>query len=158
MPFPAGWPPTPPSGVRSVRFFQAGTATADFADNAWLIGDTDAEAQVDPTPIVRPGGDIGTSEPRPTEIGRLARPAPPLGGGNVTPTGTPPQGAIVSRRAAGTFQISNDGATNNLEISFDGTTVHGVVFPEETRTYRQRYESGIAVRSAAGTDFRVEAW
>jgi len=39
MAFPASWPPRPPSGRRSIRFFVRGTATALFADSAFLLLD-----------------------------------------------------------------------------------------------------------------------
>lgn len=39
MPFPASWPPRPPSGRRSIRFYVAATATADFEDRAYLLRD-----------------------------------------------------------------------------------------------------------------------
>lgn len=39
MAFPASWPPRPPSGVRSIRFYATDTATADFADRAYLFID-----------------------------------------------------------------------------------------------------------------------
>lgn len=39
MPFPASWPPRPPSGLRSIRFFVEGTATAAFSDRAYMLLD-----------------------------------------------------------------------------------------------------------------------
>ncbi len=39
MPFPASWPPRPPSGRRSIRFYVHGTATALFTDSAFLLLD-----------------------------------------------------------------------------------------------------------------------
>jgi hypothetical protein len=39
MPFPAAWPPRVASGRRSVRFYVTGTATALFADRAFMLLD-----------------------------------------------------------------------------------------------------------------------
>jgi len=44
-----------------------------------------------------------------------------------------------------------------VEISFDGTNVHGYIPAGEVTTYRNRYEGGIAVRGVGAT-FYVEAW
>jgi len=44
----------------------------------------------------------------------------------------------------------------NIEISFDGTNVHGYIPSGEEGTYWDRYEGGIAVRGT-GT-FHIEAW
>ena len=157
MPVPDGWPGTAPSGVRSVRFFEEGTATANFEDNAFLIGDTTAESQTQPTPLPPAGADAGTGEP-PTVIGDTELPAGPTGGANPTPT---PR--VVSSRAAKTFLVFNDGA-NPLEVSFDGadppTVVHDRIetTDPQPRVYRDRYEQAISVRAAGGADFRIVAW
>lgn len=48
--FPVGWPPRPSSGVRSLRFFVSGTATANYFDNAFLFKDANlAQAQIGQT-------------------------------------------------------------------------------------------------------------
>ena len=56
MAFPSeGWPPRPPSGTRSIRFYATGTGTANFSDNAFLFIDgTNANPFV-PLPVVPPG-------------------------------------------------------------------------------------------------------
>jgi hypothetical protein len=46
-------------------------------------------------------------------------------------------------------------AAGALELSFDGTNVHGKV-DTTTVIYRNRFESGIAVRGAGA--FTIEAW
>jgi hypothetical protein len=64
-----------------------------------------------------------------------------------------------------TIHIYNDGA-NDLEFTFTAiddagptnTQVHGVVKSGKDNLYRTRFEAGIAVRSVAGTTFRIEAW
>jgi hypothetical protein len=57
-----------------------------------------------------------------------------------------------------TIRLVNDEAPlgANLEYSFDGTNVHGLLKPEEEFVYRGRAEAGIAVRGSAA--FRCEAW
>jgi hypothetical protein len=66
----------------------------------------------------------------------------------------PPKPAI----RPGTIRVMNLGETNSLYISFDGENDQGFVPAGDTHVYRNRFESGIAVRSAAGTDFAIEAW
>lgn len=39
MPFPLGWPPRLPSGLRTFRFFESGTSTANYGDNAFLFAE-----------------------------------------------------------------------------------------------------------------------
>lgn len=39
MPFPASWPPSTGSGRKSVRIYVDGTATGDWADNAFMFAD-----------------------------------------------------------------------------------------------------------------------
>jgi hypothetical protein len=57
---------------------------------------------------------------------------------------------------AGTIRVINTGG-GDLELSFDGVNVHGLVPSGESHTYRNRFEAGIAVR-AAGVSFVIEAW
>lgn len=45
----------------------------------------------------------------------------------------------------------------DLEISFDGTNVHGKVPSGSSYFYWNRYEGGIAVRGLA-SEFTIEAW
>lgn len=45
----------------------------------------------------------------------------------------------------------------DLQISFDGTNVHGFIPSGSEALYENRYEGGIAVRGAGAT-FHVEAW
>lgn len=161
MPFPtAGWPPRQPrAGARSLRVYISGTATANYSDNAYLFVDIAGANPYSPTPVVMPG----SSTP-------VTLPSQPMGTGaaatDVNHSQTdpalqpPPYHAIWSN----SIRICNDGG-NPLEFSFDatadsgaGATIHGKLLAAESVIYRQRYESGIAIRSALGTTFRVEAW
>lgn len=152
MAFPTGWPPRRPRSTRrSLRFYVTDTATALFDDKAYLfIDDADANPYT-PLPYVAPGSST------PVELG-----SQPLG------TGAAPQDANLSQtdpskqalpKAAvwsGSIRICNDGG-GTLEFSFDGTTVHGKLLANETVIYRDRIESGIAVRGL-GVTYRIEAW
>jgi hypothetical protein len=54
--------------------------------------------------------------------------------------------------------IDNTGA-HDLEFSFDGTNVHGIVLAGASKTYLDRCEAGIAVRGVGGsTTYVIEAW
>lgn len=55
------------------------------------------------------------------------------------------------------YTIQITAVTANVEFSFDGTNVHGIVLAGETKQYQKRHEGGIAVRGAGAT-FYVEAW
>ena len=161
MPFPAGWPPRPASARRSLRFFVEGTATANFDANGYLfINDTGANT-VNPLPYVKPGSTA------PVHLGTLTAGGSPQGSGqNVNdaapfehqdPTNT--QVAVPKAQAwAHSILVRNTGGSNPLEISFDGTNIHGRIPANTTVIYRTRHEAGIALRSSAGTTFEVEAW
>lgn len=97
-----------PSGVKSIRFYRTGTATANFTDNKWAFERVD--------------------------------PADP---------------AIPEQGWSGTIRIRAIGG--DLQISFDGTTVHGFILSGTVSEYYHRHEGGIAVRGA-GVTFHVEAW
>lgn len=161
MAFPAtGWPPRPHrSAVRSLRVFLSGTATANYSDNAYLFVDVPGANPYSPTPVVLPGSSTPVTLPsQPMGTGEAAVDA---NYSQTNPVLQPqPHAAIWS----GTIRISNDGA-NPLEFSFDatsdsgaGATIHGRLLTTESVVYRQRHEAGIALRSAVGTAFRVEAW
>ena len=157
MPFPTGWPPRPSSGSRSIRFFQSGTTTAVFDDNAFLFSQDPGANTYLPTPFVAPGG-----EDTIVAVGTLQVGGSPMGGGqnahDVNTSAPPAQQAVPEAMIwSNTIRVINDGA-NDLEISFDGTLVQGVVQGGETLTYFTRYEAGIAVRGAMATTFRIEAW
>jgi hypothetical protein len=104
--FPAPFP----SNIKSIRFYETGVATANFADNKWPF------QRVDP-----------------------ANPAIPEQGWSHT------------------ILIRADSGGGDLEISFDGTNVHGFCPGGGEVYYQNRYEGGISVRGA-GTTFHVEAW
>jgi hypothetical protein len=55
--------------------------------------------------------------------------------------------------------IVNDGA-GNLQISFDGTTVHGLIQPAEVITFDWRRKKGIYLRGIGGStpNWRLWAW
>lgn len=58
--------------------------------------------------------------------------------------------------------VYNDGTADVL-ISFDGINIHGLVRPGRIKTYSNRLETGIAVRSLddpllVQSYFRIEAW
>ncbi len=55
------------------------------------------------------------------------------------------------------IRIFNDGGSD-LEFTFDGTNVQGVVKAGKFAEYLGRHEAGVAVRGAGGTSFRIEAW
>lgn len=138
MPLPASWPPRAPSGRRSIRFYKTGTLTANFADNAWIFADAANLANpYTPLPKIAPGSNtvvnLGAS-PQGTGQNDADDPAPMIW--------------------ANSLRITVTGG--NLEFSFNGTDVHGLVLSGATGLYRERVESGISVRGT-GT-FYVEAW
>lgn len=146
MAFPQGWPPRPASGVRSIRFFQSGNATANFSDNAYLFIDGVSADTYTKTPVVAPG------DLTPVAFGDLTR-----GGG---PAGGSPNSDPVTKASmwANTIVVYNDSG-NDLDISFDGSNVHDRILAAETpkyHLYRNRHEAGIAVKGAGA--FRIAAW
>jgi hypothetical protein len=146
MAFPAAWPPRPSSGLRSIRFYATGTATANFSDNAFLFIDGAGANTFTPSPAVS------------TSSGATVNPLTPTGTGlspNVANQLTSPVPPMIWSQ---TIRLCNDGA-NALEYSFDGTNVHGKLLTGELALYRNRFEAGIAVRFVGGaTTFRIEAW
>lgn len=152
MAYPEGWPPRPASGARSIRFFVEGTATADFADSAYLFADDPGANTFLPTPYVAPGGE-GTL----AEVGTNLVGGSPMGGGRDVHDASGgvavPHPMIWSHGIA----IFNDGGAD-LEYTFDGTNVAGkVLVTDDPHWYYTRYEAGIAIRGA-GAKFRVIAW
>jgi hypothetical protein len=136
MAFPTeGWPPRASTGVRSIRFYKTGTATANFSDNAYLFAQTTGANPYTPLPVVAPGSLATVDVQNPSGTGR---------------TGSDPIAAIWSQ----SLRITAVGG--DIEYTFDGTNVHGKVLSGQVATYRNRFEAGIAVRGA-GT-FHVEAW
>jgi hypothetical protein len=142
MPFPVrGWPPAPSTGTKSIRVRIAGSGTASFADNAYLFVDVVGANPFTPLPVVQPGSST------PVNLG-------------LPPNGTGDNGSAGSDGPYPAIWCSNlaiEAAGGNLEFSFDGTNIHGIVLAGERRVYNFRYESGIAVRGASAT-FVVEAW
>jgi hypothetical protein len=155
MSFPTGWPPRPASNTRSIRVYIAGTATANFSDSAYLFSQVTGANTIVPTPYVPPGSTA------PVAFGTQLVSGSPQGGGTdprdasvVMPSGlqTDPVPMIWARG----MRICNDGA-GVLQISFDGTNVHGSLHAGEQAHYLDRFEAGICLRGA-GLAFRVEAW
>ena len=127
MAFPATWPPRRPSGTKSLRFYVTDTATA----NPHV-----------PLPNVVAGSSAAV------DVSNEA------GTGLASPSSTGAAGPLA-QIWSGNIRISV--ATADLEFSFDGVTVQGKVLAGESVIYRQRFESGIAVRGA-GAVYRIEAW
>jgi hypothetical protein len=172
MPYPPEWPPSVSSSHHSLRVFIEGTATADFADSAYLFLEPSTQERAgDPpepsavfgrTPNIAPG-----EATKPADFGSVvqggittgvweARNAPVRGRsfvGRPTLTTLPPPAAA---HCTG-LSVFNSAMAGVLEISFGGGAVHGRVQPGERRVYSDRHEGGIAVRGA-GIAFEIEAW
>lgn len=144
MPFPTGWPPRFPSGVRSLRFFVAATATASYADRAYLFADQAGANPYSPLPVVRPGEDVSA----PDYAGPHVVPATPAGTGQ---HGDDPHPMVWSEG----IQVINYGATP-IQFSFNGTNDHGEV-PAGSQITMTRHEAGIAIKGA-GNNFAVYSW
>jgi hypothetical protein len=149
MAFPAAWPPRVSSGVRSIRFYRGGTATANFADNAFMFLDGVGANTITPAPYVPAGSSVQFNAPlAPTGTGG--------GPAGSDPSQAPP--TVSPMLWSGNVRVCNDGS-GDLEFSFDGTNVHGRLKSGEQFQYRNRYEAGIAIRGVSATPlFRVEAW
>ena len=159
MTLPAGWPPRPASGTRSIRFYQKiATTTGNFSDNAYLFAAGTGANPYTPLPYVAPGStapvSIGTP---PIGSGRDAHDSgadPALG----TAEPASPVAMIWSRCI---IIVNNFSGATDLELSFDGTNVHGYVKAGEVREYFDRIEAGIAVRFPGGGGagaVAIEAW
>lgn len=159
MAFPADWPPRPATSQRSIRFFKEGTTSNDYADNAWMFRDIPNANTLTPGPAIVPGSST------PATFGTNDRSGTPMGGGRPDPRFDvlPGEDAASLPKPmlwAQTIQVHNSGA-NPLYLSFDGVNQHGYVPAGQTRTYRNRYEAGIALKSAQvgqATTYYVEAW
>lgn len=141
MAFPKSWPPRFASGRRSIRFFAQGTTSGLYSDNAFMFQEQDGANPYTALPVVVRGDGQA-----------VVQVDSPMGGG--VNYGDPP-----AQIWAQNMTITNDGV-NDLEFSFDGVHLHGVVKAGETRRYRNRYESGIAFRSgtaATGTVHVLDA-
>ena len=160
MAFPTGWPPRTATGLRSIRVYATGTATASFSDNAILFSQVPNANTFEPLPYVPPGGGLMTAQVN------LGTPAAgggfPMGGGQNAndanydprlnpPVAAPPTPMIWSK----TIKITNSGSAI-LYFSFDGVNIHGQVAGNSVFVYWDRYEAGIAFQGS--TAFVVEAW
>jgi hypothetical protein len=147
MAFPSGWPPRPASGRRSIRVYKTGVVTASFDGAAFLFIDDVGANTFLPIPFVAPGSSTVVA------VGTTGIPGSPLGGGEQDKEATKPSIFSCSIR------IVNIGA-GDLEISFDGTNIHGYVKENAEVIYKDRYEAGIALRGVGGATptYRVEAW
>ena len=153
MALPTGWPPRVASGFRSIRVYIAGTTTALFSDHAYLFSQIPNANTFTPLPVVPPGGErVNVVVPlNPWGSGTSATSSDPILNGAAATPNTP---MIWSH----TITIYNTGSAD-IELSFDGTNVHGYVVAGTFQTYSDRMESGIAVRGAGGTGtFKIEAW
>lgn len=153
MPFPTeGWPPRPASGRRSVRIYLSGTTTANFSDNAFLFSQDPGANTFTPTPHVVPGSSETVTN------GDLTRGGSPSGGSR-DPRDASPIPPPVPMIWCNTMRIMNDGAAD-IEFSFDGTIVQGLLKAGEKLEYRERMEAGISIRAPGGTGvaWRLEAW
>ena len=146
MPFPVGWPPRVTTGIRNIRVFQAGTATANFDDSAYLFIDVTGANTFSVLPVVQ-SGDDRSRYPTPAPV---AVPPPPTG------TGESDLGSPKAMIWSSSILIRNTGG-GVLEFSFDGTNVHGSLAASASQVYLGRHEAGIAFRGA-GVGFEVEAW
>ena len=144
MAFPDNWPPPPvPGRGPSLRFFVSETATAAFADTAYIFSQ-----QTGANPLLPLPTPTASDTPDPGELPGSSDEVPQ------NPAGTVPSGGWLY---ATSIRIINDDGAVTLEYSFDGVTVHGTVLPGEEKLYRSRGEAGIAFRGN-GADFRCEAW
>lgn len=158
MAFPTGWPPRPSSGVRSIRFYKTGTATANWSDNAYLFNDLAGANTFLKTPVV-PAGSSGPGVT--AQVGTNAVSGSPSGAGPVVDLPPGETNVEVPMIWSNTIRICNDGG-GTLEYSFAApddasTLVHGKLLANESVVYRNRFEAGIALRGASAV-FRVEAW
>lgn len=161
-----GWPPPSPSNIRSHRIFLQGNVSGLYDDNWYLFADVAGAHTLLPQPPVKPGGDFNAT---PTVFGQFGDddtvptiPSSPSG-----PTlqpdpaitaylsmGTGPADQQLAPKFAlftGSLRIFNDGtagADSDLEFSFDGANLHGVVKAGESLYYEHRYEAGITLRHA----------
>ena len=145
MALPAGWPPRPCSGARSIRVYITGMATSDYADNAFIFAQQAGANTYKPTPIVPAG-----AESTPVAYGDLTAGGSPMGG-NAPILSTDPATMIWAH----SIRISND-SSSDLTFTFDGTNAAGLVKANTQTQYDFRYEAGIAVKGSGA--FRVEAW
>jgi hypothetical protein len=155
MPFPKGWPPRrTPQGNGGLRFYVRAVATANFADRAYLFSQQVGSPIYAPLPVIAPGSSTA-----------VAIPPWPGGGKN----GDDPEPMAWSTM----IRVVNEAPSNlvgDLEVSFDGATVHGVVwnsfltsgvYETTMEMLYERCEAGIAVRGTApgvAVPFRIEAW
>lgn len=150
-----GFPARHPSSTRSIRFYKSDTtAGTNFTDddNSFLFVDAAGANPFESLPKVTTGedGSFDTTTVPPT----------PWGGGENDRAGTPPTSAPTKAYiwSYGIY-VKNTGATYILEISFDGTNVHGRIDPGDSRIFYNRIEAGMAVRGVSdNTTYVVEAW
>lgn len=149
MALPVGWPPKPNASHRSIRVYIAGTATADWTDNAYLFAQVAGASTTSPSPVVPAGAER-----------QVVAVQSQMGGQSGSPAA---QATPVTSLTSQHIRVKNDGA-NPLDVSFDASAaavgnLAAHLLPGEERLWNFRYESGIALRAPAGnTAFRVEAW
>ncbi len=151
-PFPEGWPPRPASGRRSIRFYQAATtATADFADSAYLFVDGITANTFKPTTVLTAG-----DEKKPTPIGV----SDPIWDAGDSPLGTGRNPGDAYPFTPNLFLRQKGGAT---AFTLSGTTITLDANPDPSPRLWDRDLVGkeIVIRDAttAGNDgtFRISA-
>lgn len=141
-----------PENIRGARVYYAGTATANFIDTNVAFRDLPGAAPYDQTVIIKPGAEKATISLSRSPSGGTVRASP------FDAAGTTPLKPQVWVRY---LQIWHMGNVNvDLEFSFDGVDVHGVLEDRGTPyfvLYPDRYEGGIALRGL-GVEFKVEGW
>jgi hypothetical protein len=148
MALPTGWPPRPAEGRRNIRFYVTGTATTLYSDNAFLFSQGTGANKLNPTPILKAGGEATTVHNGDTTVGGT-----PSGGGVMTdlPSVKPMIWAMGIR-------VINTGGAD-INISFDGVNPQGLIQAGKEAIYNYRHEAGIAVKAVSGSPtFVVEAW
>ena len=150
MAFPLGWPPRASTTLRSFRFFQRGTTTANFSDRAWMF--SSAASANKALPYVKPG----SLDPVDVPVN--------YGGGQDPHDGAfgndPPPVPMFTPRF---LYVFNDSLvlTDEIEISFDGVNVHGTVKGSTLLIMEDIREGGISVRTRPTCGhclFRIQAW
>lgn len=157
MAFPTGFPARSSSGIKSLRFYQAGTAnTAVFSDNAFLFISGAGANPYTPLPVVKSGPATVDASGNASLPATIVPSMAGTGRADVNPQdgSLPPVSLIWSMG----IRVCNDG-TGVLEISFDGTNTHGSLKSGEIANYARRHEAGISLRCPAGSAaYRVESW
>lgn len=152
------------SGAGTATSFAASGTTVTYTDNSgetYDLNDLNKEIRITgATSAANNGTFVITGVPAPNQF--------TFENGSAVDEDFPPAGEIRIRQYpqnqpvpaiwSNTIVIYNNGA-NEIRASFNGEDDHVIIPAGESRSYRERSEAGIALRSVAGTsDFVVEAW